>query len=57
LHATGELEITDGFRMAIQVAPGVRAVRFGGEIYDCGTPEAYADSTAHYPTSPADPPL
>jgi len=51
LHATGELEITDGFVAAIPVAPGVRVVRFGGEIYDCGTPEAYAASTARYMAS------
>jgi UTP-glucose-1-phosphate uridylyltransferase len=45
----GELELTDGFAAAIDVGPGVRAVQFGGEIYDCGTPDAYAASTTRFP--------
>jgi UTP--glucose-1-phosphate uridylyltransferase len=49
LQVEGELELTDGFAAAIAVPPGVRAVRFGGEIYDCGTPAAYAASTARFP--------
>ena len=48
LRVEGELELTDGFAAAIAVPPGVRAVRFSGEIYDCGTPAAYADSTARF---------
>ena len=48
LRAEGELELTDGFAAAIAVPPGVRAVRFSGEIYDCGTPTAYAESTARF---------
>jgi UTP--glucose-1-phosphate uridylyltransferase len=49
LRVDGELELTDGFAAAIAAPPGVRAVRFGGEIYDCGTPAAYADSMTRFP--------
>jgi UTP-glucose-1-phosphate uridylyltransferase len=51
LRVEGELELTDGFAAAISVPPGVRAVRFGGEIYDCGTPAAYAASTTRFPAN------
>ena len=51
LQAEGELELTDGFSAAVNVGPGVRAVRFVGEIYDCGTPSAYADSSGRFPAS------
>ena len=40
----GEAELTYGFVAALQTPPGVRAVRFEGEIYDCGTPADYAVS-------------
>lgn len=40
----GEAELTYGFAAATKTAPGVRAVRFEGEIYDCGTPAEYASS-------------
>jgi UTP-glucose-1-phosphate uridylyltransferase len=51
LRVEGELELTDGFAAAIAAPPGVRAVQFGGEIYDCGTPAAYAASTARFPAN------
>ena len=51
LHVKGELELTDGFAAAVEVPPGVRAVRFEGEIYDCGTPSAYAHSISRFPAS------
>jgi UTP--glucose-1-phosphate uridylyltransferase len=43
-----ELELTEGFAAAISLPPGVQAVHFGGEIYDCGTPEAYSESAAGF---------
>jgi UTP-glucose-1-phosphate uridylyltransferase len=49
LHVEGEIELTHGFAAAMAVPPGVRAVRFGGEIYDCGTPAEYAASVARFP--------
>jgi UTP--glucose-1-phosphate uridylyltransferase len=45
----GELELTHGFARAINTPPGVRAVRFEGDIYDCGTPVEYASSLARFP--------
>jgi UTP-glucose-1-phosphate uridylyltransferase len=45
----GEAELTDGFAAAIQSPPGVRAVRFSGDIYDCGTPAEYASSINRFP--------
>jgi UTP--glucose-1-phosphate uridylyltransferase len=47
-QAANELEITTGFAAALASPPGVRAVYFGGEIYDCGTPAEYAKSVARY---------
>jgi len=49
VRASRELELTDGFAAAVGVPPGVRAIQFTGEIYDCGTPAAYADSTSRFP--------
>jgi UTP-glucose-1-phosphate uridylyltransferase len=48
-QASGELEITYGFVAAVPVPPGVRAHQFPGEIYDCGTPSAYAFSASRFP--------
>jgi UTP--glucose-1-phosphate uridylyltransferase len=45
----GELELTFGFAAALREAPGVTALRFLGEIYDCGTPAEYAASKARFP--------
>ena len=45
-----ELELTAGFAEAISAPPGVRAVHFGGEIYDCGTPATYAESASRFAT-------
>jgi UTP--glucose-1-phosphate uridylyltransferase len=42
--ADGEVELTYGFAAAIETPPGVRAVTFRGDIYDCGTPAEYASS-------------
>jgi UTP-glucose-1-phosphate uridylyltransferase len=49
LHPDGELELTNGFAAAIQTPPGVRAVQFSGDIYDCGTPAEYASSINRFP--------
>jgi UTP--glucose-1-phosphate uridylyltransferase len=46
----GELELTYGFAAAIARPPGVRAVTFGGAIYDCGTPADYASSIRRFPS-------
>jgi UTP--glucose-1-phosphate uridylyltransferase len=48
-HADGEVELTYGFAAAIHPPPGVRAVRFSGDIYDCGTPAEYASSIQRFP--------
>jgi UTP--glucose-1-phosphate uridylyltransferase len=47
--APGELELTYGFAAALAGSPGVRAVHFRGEIYDCGTPGDYALSISRFP--------
>ncbi len=44
----GELQLTYGFAAAVETAPGVRAVPFEGQIYDCGTPAEYASSLARF---------
>ncbi len=48
-RVAGELQLTYGFASAIKEEPGVRAVRFEGDIYDCGTPADYAASAARFP--------
>jgi UTP--glucose-1-phosphate uridylyltransferase len=48
-HPTTELELTFGFAAAISTAAGVRTVDFAAEIYDCGTPAAYAESKIRFP--------
>jgi UTP-glucose-1-phosphate uridylyltransferase len=48
VRADGELQLTYGFAAAANTPPGVRAVRFAGEIYDCGTPEQYSSSLARF---------
>ena len=48
----GEAELTYGFAVAMQTSPGVRAVRFEGEIYDCGTPADYAVSINRFQFHP-----
>jgi UTP--glucose-1-phosphate uridylyltransferase len=45
----GELHLIDGFAAVLGESPGVRAVHFSGESYDCGTPMEYARSAARYP--------
>ena len=44
----GELQLTYGFAAALQRPPGVFAIRFDGDIYDCGTPAEYAASVARF---------
>jgi glucose-1-phosphate thymidylyltransferase len=48
LPVGGELELTDGFAAAVERPPGVRAVRFEGQTYDCGTPAEYAASRSRF---------
>jgi UTP-glucose-1-phosphate uridylyltransferase len=43
-----EVELTYGFAAAVEAVPGVRAVQFSGQIYDCGTPVEYAASLARF---------
>jgi UTP--glucose-1-phosphate uridylyltransferase len=45
---TGEMEITDAFRVAAMTAPGVVAVEYHGVFFDCGTPAEYARSQVDY---------
>lgn len=52
VRADGEVELTYGFAAAIETPPGVRAVTFRGDIYDCGTPKEYASSLARFPGGP-----
>jgi UTP-glucose-1-phosphate uridylyltransferase len=49
IRVDGEVELTYGFAAAIKPSPGVRAVTFVGDIYDCGTPDAYAASINRFP--------
>jgi UTP--glucose-1-phosphate uridylyltransferase len=49
LPERGEVELTYGFAVAIKSTPGVLAVRFEDEIYDCGTPAEYASSLIRFP--------
>jgi len=47
-RASAELELTYGFAAAVESAPGVRAVSFDAELFDCGTPAEYAASFARF---------
>jgi UTP--glucose-1-phosphate uridylyltransferase len=44
-----EVELTYGFAAAINTPPGIGAVTFGGEIYDCGNPAEYSLSIGRFP--------
>lgn len=44
----GEVELTYGFASAIATQEGVRVAVFNGKSYDCGTPTAYASSSAGF---------
>jgi len=44
--ALGERQLTDGFAGALGAGRTVRAVRFNGDFYDCGTPDSYYESAA-----------
>lgn len=48
-HPEGELQLTIGFAEAARGTPGVLAVPYKGDIFDCGTPEEYASSAARFP--------
>lgn len=48
-RANAELELTYGFAAAIDTPPGVAAVTFSGEIYDCGNPAEYSSSIDRFP--------
>jgi UTP--glucose-1-phosphate uridylyltransferase len=50
LRVDGELQLTDGFATALETSPGVRALRFEGQTYDCGTPAEYALSKSRFPS-------
>ena len=45
----GEAELTFGFAVAAEDAPGVRAVKFEGRIFDCGTPSEYEKALREFP--------
>jgi UTP--glucose-1-phosphate uridylyltransferase len=45
---TGELQLTDGYAALIDGAPGVLAVEFSADSYDCGTPQEFARATTRY---------
>ncbi len=49
----GELELTSGLAAACASPKGVRAVWFGREIYDCGTPAEYQASLRRFPPGQA----
>jgi len=51
-RADGELQLTYGFAAAARKAPGVLAVHYHGDIFDCGTPEEYASTLARFPERP-----
>jgi UTP-glucose-1-phosphate uridylyltransferase len=48
LRVSGEMELTEGFAAAVETPPGVRAVLFEGQTYDCGTPAEYASSRSRF---------
>lgn len=48
LQVDGEVELTYGFAAVIKTPPGLRAVTFSGDIYDCGTPAEYATSLTRF---------
>jgi UTP--glucose-1-phosphate uridylyltransferase len=43
-----EVQLTDGFAAAVDRPPGVVAVRYEGDLYDCGTPHDYQQAVARY---------
>jgi UTP--glucose-1-phosphate uridylyltransferase len=49
----GELQLTDGYSACIGRAPGVYAVEFTDDFFDCGTPAAYARSVTAYAARPS----
>lgn len=47
-RGSGELQLTYGLAAALAAPPGVRAVRFEAEFFDCGTPDEYERSQARW---------
>lgn len=50
VRAETEVELTYGFAAAIDTPPGVAAVTFAGDIYDCGNPAEYSMSIDRFPS-------
>jgi UTP--glucose-1-phosphate uridylyltransferase len=48
LKTSGELQLTEGYAQVLETPPGVLAVEFSGETYDCGTPSEYAQAVSQY---------
>jgi UTP--glucose-1-phosphate uridylyltransferase len=46
-NTTGELQLTEGYA-AVLDDPGVHAIEFAAEYFDCGTPADFAASTTRY---------
>ncbi|MBV9100431.1 MAG: NTP transferase domain-containing protein [Candidatus Dormibacteraeota bacterium] len=44
----GEVQLTDGYAACLDTAPGIAAVEFEADFYDCGTPVEYAKALARY---------
>jgi UTP--glucose-1-phosphate uridylyltransferase len=47
-----ELELTHGFAAVTAQPPGVVAVPFDGDVFDCGTPADYQHSVSRFPQPP-----
>ena len=45
---TGELQLTEGYAALTNGSPGVFAVEFSAESFDCGTPREFARATTQY---------
>jgi len=45
---TGELQLTEGYAALTNGTPGVFAVEFSNDSFDCGTPREFARATAQY---------
>jgi len=49
-RTTGELQLTEGYAALTDADPGVFAVEFSADSYDCGTPQEFARATTRYAT-------
>ena len=45
---TGELQLTEGYAALTDGVPGVFALEFSADSYDCGTPQEFARATTRY---------